>query len=228
MRLPGRAETVAGDRAGTTMRMGDLPPCDPTTRCGYRPARHGALMNQSEAQRCRPCRHDRPGRSPGGTVTHGITSMVLNQCRSRVSLNGCTVGVVDSTSSSCSSGLLFKTVGPQPGKYQGVRLATRWLSASVAVISAHGEIDAFNANNLTEYALGPLRRCRALILELSGLNFCPAPDSRRCTRLTVAAPRWASVGSRYPAPRCPGYCSSAIRTARCPPQPALMPRCNGR
>ena len=31
------------------------------------------------------------------------------------------------------------------------------LSASVAVISAHGEIDAFNATNLTEYALGPLR-----------------------------------------------------------------------
>jgi hypothetical protein len=99
------------------------------------------------------------------------------------------VGVVDSTSSSCSSGLLFTTVGPQPGEYQGVRLATRWLSASVAVISAHGEIDAFNASNLTDYALGALRRCRALILELSGLNFCAAGFAtlhtidRRCAQM---------------------------------------------
>ena len=109
------------------------------------------------------------------------------------------MGVVDSTSSSCSSGLLFTTVGPQPGEYQGVRLVTRWLSASVAVISAHGEIDAFNASNLTDFALGPLRRCRALILELSGLNFCAAAGfatlhtiDRRCAQRGVC---WVVVHS---------------------------------
>jgi hypothetical protein len=77
MRLPGRA-----DRRGRSCRA---PRCGwaihphetdhavrlPTsqTRCADEP---------SEARRCRSCRHDRPGRSPGGTVTHGITSMVLN------------------------------------------------------------------------------------------------------------------------------------------------------
>ena len=70
--------------------------------------------------------------------------------------------------------------------------------ASVAAISAHGEIDAFNASNLTDFALGPLRRCRALILELSGLNFCAAAGfatlhtiDRRCTQMVC----WAVVPS---------------------------------
>ena len=144
---------------GTTMRMGDSP---------HETRPRGAVTDQPDTVRDEPKAEPDDadpadtidlGAAAGDTVTHGIASMVLNQCRSRVSLNGGTVGVVDSTSSSCSSGLPFKTVGPQPGEYQGVRFATRWLSASVAAISAHGEIDAFNASNLTEYALGPLRRC---------------------------------------------------------------------
>jgi anti-anti-sigma factor len=45
------------------------------------------------------------------------------------------------------------------------------LKSSVAIISAHGEIDGSNADTLAEYTLGHLRGCRALILDLRGLDF---------------------------------------------------------
>ena len=51
------------------------------------------------------------------------------------------------------------------------RLASRRLSSSVDVISAHGDIDASNADTLTEYTLRHLMRCRGLILDLHGLDF---------------------------------------------------------
>ena len=110
-------------------------------------------------------------------MRHGIASMVLNQCRSRVSLNGGTVGVVDSTSSSCSSGLLFKTVCPQPGGYRGVRLATRWLS-----IGRRDQRPRRNrrvqCQQLDRVRAWAFEAVRALILELSGLNFCAAAGIR--------------------------------------------------
>ena len=51
------------------------------------------------------------------------------------------------------------------------RLAYGRLGSSVAVISAHGHIDASNADAVTEYTLGYLIRCRGLILDLHGLDF---------------------------------------------------------
>jgi anti-anti-sigma regulatory factor len=51
------------------------------------------------------------------------------------------------------------------------RLAVRRLGSSVAVIIAHGDIDASNASTLAEYALGYMPHCRGLIFDLSDLNF---------------------------------------------------------
>jgi len=59
----------------------------------------------------------------------------------------------------------------QPWESHTTRLAYRRLRSSVAVISAHGHIDASNADTLTEYTLGHLMRCRGLILDLRDLDF---------------------------------------------------------
>lgn len=59
----------------------------------------------------------------------------------------------------------------QPWQSHATRLAYRRLRSSVAVISAHGHIDASNADTLTEYTLGHLMRCRGLILDLRDLDF---------------------------------------------------------
>ena len=59
----------------------------------------------------------------------------------------------------------------QPWESHTTRLAYRRLRSSVAVISAHGHIDASNADTLTEYARGHLMRCRGLILDLRDLDF---------------------------------------------------------
>jgi hypothetical protein len=59
----------------------------------------------------------------------------------------------------------------QPWVGHTARLASRRLKASVAVITAYGDIDASNAGALTEYTLGHVTGCRGLILDLRGLNF---------------------------------------------------------
>jgi anti-anti-sigma factor len=59
----------------------------------------------------------------------------------------------------------------QPWEGHTARLEVRRLKSSVAVISAHGEIDASNAGTLAQYTLGHVTGCRALILDLRGLDF---------------------------------------------------------
>jgi anti-anti-sigma factor len=58
-----------------------------------------------------------------------------------------------------------------PWEDRTARVASRRLKSSVAVISAHGAIDASNAGTLTEYTLRYVPGCRGLILDLSGLDF---------------------------------------------------------
>ena len=69
----------------------------------------------------------------------------------------------------------FDGVAPcQPWKAHAARLTSRWLTPSVAAISAHGEIEASNAGNLADYArcvLAHCPQCRCLILDLGGLDF---------------------------------------------------------
>ncbi len=59
----------------------------------------------------------------------------------------------------------------RPWEGRTARLASRRLRSSVAVISAHGDIDASNADTLTAYTLAHLTRCRGLILDLRDLDF---------------------------------------------------------
>lgn len=49
--------------------------------------------------------------------------------------------------------------------------ATRWLQPSVAVITAQGDLDASNAQELVDYALRDADRTQRLALDLTGVEF---------------------------------------------------------
>jgi anti-anti-sigma factor len=87
----------------------------------------------------------------------------------------------------------------QPWERHTTRLAHRWLRPSVVVISAHGHIDASNADTVTECALGHLIRCRGLILDLRDLDFFGTEGFSAVHRVSVCCARaglgWAVVPS---------------------------------
>lgn len=87
----------------------------------------------------------------------------------------------------------------QPWESHTTRLANRRLRSSVAVISAHGHIDASNADTLTEYTLGHLMRCRGLILDLRDLDFFGTDGFSALHRVSVCCAHagigWAVVPS---------------------------------
>jgi anti-anti-sigma factor len=77
--------------------------------------------------------------------------------------------------------------------------ATRWLQPNTAVITAHGEIDAANAQELVDYALRHGDRIHRLVLDMSGVDFFGTSGfsalhtlSVRCAGESIA---WASVPS---------------------------------
>jgi anti-anti-sigma factor len=86
-----------------------------------------------------------------------------------------------------------------PWESHTTRLAYRRLRSSVAVISAHGHIDASNADTLTEYTLGHLIRCRGLILDLRDLDFFGTEGFSALHRVAVCCAKpgigWALVPS---------------------------------
>jgi anti-anti-sigma factor len=49
--------------------------------------------------------------------------------------------------------------------------ATRWLQPSVVVITAHGELDAANAQEFVDYSLRHAPNTEGLVLDLSGVDF---------------------------------------------------------
>lgn len=49
--------------------------------------------------------------------------------------------------------------------------ATRWLQPSMAVITAHGDVDAANAQEFVDYALRHAPHIDRLVLDLSGVDF---------------------------------------------------------
>jgi anti-anti-sigma factor len=85
----------------------------------------------------------------------------------------------------------------KPNKGQLARLDTHWMKSSVAVVSAHGDIDKTNAHTLTEYSLADLVRCRGLILDLTRLEFFGAAGFSALHRISVSCARagidWALV-----------------------------------
>lgn len=84
-----------------------------------------------------------------------------------------------------------------PWEGHTAQLASHRLGSSVAVISAHGDIDASNADTLTEYTLGHVLRCRGLFLDLRGLDFFGTEGFSALHRVSVACARagigWAAV-----------------------------------
>lgn len=87
----------------------------------------------------------------------------------------------------------------QPWQGHTARLASRRLRSSVALVSAHGGIDASDADTLTEYAVGHLLHCRGLILDLRGLDFFGTEGFSALHRVSVCCARagisWALVPS---------------------------------
>jgi anti-anti-sigma factor len=104
-------------------------------------------------------------------------------------------------------------------KGHAARLVCPWPTRSVAVISARGEIDASNAGNLTDLAVAHVTRCRAIILDLSDLDFFGTEGFLALHRVSVSCARvgtsWAMV---------PG--AAVTRVLRiCDPQCSLPTAC---
>jgi anti-anti-sigma factor len=59
----------------------------------------------------------------------------------------------------------------EPTDCHTARFATRWLQPSIAVIAAHGELDAANAQQFVDYALRHAAHLDRLVLDLTGVDF---------------------------------------------------------
>ena len=81
-----------------------------------------------------------------------------------------------------------------PVKRHAARLDARLTMSSVAIVSAHGDIDGTNANTLTEYALANVVRCRGLILDLSCLEFFGTEGFSALHRVSVCCARGNRLG----------------------------------
>jgi anti-anti-sigma factor len=85
-----------------------------------------------------------------------------------------------------SSAMPGDAISRTPRKGQLARLDAHWMKSSVAIVSAHGDIDQTNARTLTEYALAQLARCRGLILDLTRLEFFGAAGFSALHRISVS------------------------------------------
>ena len=59
----------------------------------------------------------------------------------------------------------------EPIDCHAAHFATRWLKPSMAVITAHGELDAANAQQFVDYALRHAANTDRLVLDLTGVDF---------------------------------------------------------
>jgi len=59
----------------------------------------------------------------------------------------------------------------EPTDCHTAHFATRWLQPSMAVIAAHGELDAANAQQFVDYALRHAAHTDRLVLDLTGVDF---------------------------------------------------------
>jgi anti-anti-sigma factor len=59
----------------------------------------------------------------------------------------------------------------EPTDCHTAHFATRWLAPSMAVITAHGELDAANAQEFVDYALRHAPHIDHLVLDLTGVDF---------------------------------------------------------
>lgn len=87
----------------------------------------------------------------------------------------------------------------EPASAHAAHFATRWVQPDTAVITAHGEIDASNAQEFVDYALHHGAHIRRLVLDLSGVEFFGAAGFSALHTLNVRCAgesiEWASVPS---------------------------------
>src|ERR1700722_11475322 len=99
--------------------------------------------------------------------------------------------------SALSGDVIFSVPTPKPDKGQLAYWDTYWMKSSVAIVSAHGEIDITNARALSEYSLADLKRCRGLILDLTHLEFFGVEGFSALHRISVSCAHvqiyWALV-----------------------------------
>jgi anti-anti-sigma factor len=91
------------------------------------------------------------------------------------------------------------TVPSEPWEDHTARFSAEW-GPSLVVITAHGELDASNANRLADYVQSCAAHSKSLIVNLSGLEFFGTAGfsalhtiNVRCARADV---RWAVVPSK--------------------------------
>jgi len=78
--------------------------------------------------------------------------------------------------------------------------ATRWLHPSILIVSAHGELDAANAQGFVEYALLHTDAVKRLLIDLTGLEFFGTAGFSALHTLNVRCPEigadWAMMPSQ--------------------------------
>jgi anti-anti-sigma factor len=72
--------------------------------------------------------------------------------------------------------------------------ATRWLHPSILIVSAHGELDAANAQDFVEYALLHTDAVKRLLIDLTGLEFFGTAGFSALHTLNV---RCAEIGAEW-------------------------------
>jgi anti-anti-sigma factor len=91
------------------------------------------------------------------------------------------------------------SVAIEPADSHTARFATRWLQPDTAVITAHGEIDAANAQEFVDYALRHAEDISQLVLDLTGVEFFGTAGFSALHTLNVRCAgesiEWASVPS---------------------------------
>jgi anti-anti-sigma regulatory factor len=75
----------------------------------------------------------------------------------------------------------------------GAVFSRRWLTTSVALVSAHGDVDATNASALTEYAVADVG-CHAVVLDLRGLSLRGAEGFTALHRISAC---YAAAGTAW-------------------------------
>ena len=60
---------------------------------------------------------------------------------------------------------------PKTSPRRTAHFATRWLPSSTAIVTAHGELDAANADEFFSYAASHSGRMTQLVLDLTGVDF---------------------------------------------------------
>jgi anti-anti-sigma factor len=89
---------------------------------------------------------------------------------------------------------------PEPAKPDSVTtchsayFATRWLHPSILIVSAHGELDAANAQEFVEYALQHTDAVKRLLLDLAGVEFFGTAGFSALHTLNV---RCAAIGADW-------------------------------